>query len=49
MKNEWLKDFRQDKKDIFDGKTSLVMWLDEVLEKINKDKRESETPKRRKK
>lgn len=49
MRNEWLKDFRQDKKDIFDGKTSLVLWLDEVLEKINKDKRESETPKRRKK
>jgi len=48
MDNKLLTEFRGDVKD-FEGNTTLVLWLDKVLETINKDKRESETPKRRKK
>ena len=48
MENSMLLDFRQNTK-FFDGTMRLLLWLDKVMDTINKDKRESETPKRRKK
>ena len=49
MDNNLLTEFRQNNSYLFGDNESLILWLDKVIETINKDKRESEIPKRRKK
>ena len=49
MDDNLLTEFRQNNSYLFGDNESLILWLDKVIETINKDKRESEIPKRRKK
>ena len=49
MGNNLLTEFRQENLNLFGDSNTLELWLDKVIETTNKEKRESETPKRRKK
>ena len=49
MDDNLLTEFRQNNSYLFGDNESLILWLNKVIETINKDKRESEIPKRRKK